>query len=88
MVALTCSGSLRLVFLASCFKPLIRDMIVGSASPFFCMSIAKFMRSCVVSLLIGASPADFAGVLGEPALQTQDGRSQVQRDNRSRNPGG
>jgi hypothetical protein len=52
MVAFTASGSLRLAIRASCFRFRILVAIVVSASPFFWLWIAKFMRSCVVSLSI------------------------------------
>ena len=45
----TCSGFLRSVILESCLRNLVREVIVASALPFLCMSIAKFTRSWVVS---------------------------------------
>lgn len=45
----TCSGFLRSAIFASCLRSLVREVIVASALPFCLMSIAKFMRSWVVS---------------------------------------
>jgi len=85
-VVFTVSGSLRLVILASCFRLRMRDMIVGSDIPLFCMLIAKFTRSCIVSLFIGAGSVVFGMGLGEPARVAQDGRPDVQGHNERRDP--
>jgi len=54
-MVLTCSGFLRSAIFESCLRNLVLDVIVVSALPFRCMSIAKFTKSWVVSGLY-ASP--------------------------------
>lgn len=51
----TCSGFLRSAIFASCLRNLVREIIVSSALPSRCMSIAKFTRSWVVSGLYASS---------------------------------
>jgi len=62
----TCSGFLRSAIFESCLRNLVREVIVSSALPFRCMSIAKFTRSCVVSGLYAGLVEKLAS-LTEPA---------------------
>jgi len=51
----TCSGFLRSAIFESCLRNLVLDVIVVSALPFRCMSIAKFTKSWVASGLYASS---------------------------------
>ena len=53
IAVLTCSGSLRLVILASCLSARVRVIIVLSANPFFFMCSEKLSRISAVSWFIG-----------------------------------
>lgn len=64
----TCSGFLRSVIFEICLRNLVREVIVASALPFRCMSIAKFTRSWVVSGL-------YAGLVEKLALVTEPAKT-------------
>jgi len=67
-IVFTCSGFLRSAIFASCLRNLVREVIVTSALPFRCMSVAKFTRSWVVSGL-------YAGLVEKRALVTEPAKT-------------
>ena len=67
-MVLTCSGFLRSAIFESCLRNLVLDVIVVSALPFRCMSIAKVTRSWVACGL-------YAGLVEKLALVTEPAKT-------------